>query len=53
MYNNNLVAPQFSFEKADITYIHIQKACRELSYKINWITQAIGVILAFTVKKMF
>jgi hypothetical protein len=44
--------PQFSFEKADITYIQIQKACREFSYKINRITQAIGVVLALTGKKM-
>jgi hypothetical protein len=27
-----------AFEKADITYIHSQKVCRELSYKINLIT---------------
>ncbi len=29
------------------------KACREFRYKINQITAAIGVILAFTGKKMF
>jgi hypothetical protein len=45
--------PQISFEKADITYIHIRKACREFSYKINRTTEAIGGILAFTGKKMF
>jgi hypothetical protein len=28
-------------------------ACREFSYKINQITAAIGVILAFTRKKKF
>jgi hypothetical protein len=27
--------PQFPFEKADITYIYIWKACREFRYKIN------------------
>ncbi len=31
----------------------IRKACREFSNKINWITADIGVILAFTEKKMF
>ncbi len=31
----------------------IEKACREFSNKINRITAAIGVILAFTGKKMF
>jgi hypothetical protein len=29
------------------------KACREFSYKINRTTSAIGVILAFTGKRMF
>ena len=29
------------------------KACREFSYKINRTTAAIGVILAFTGRKMF
>jgi hypothetical protein len=59
MYNNNLAAPQRKFdtsnilEKADITYIHIRKACREYRYKNNRITQAICVILAFTGKKRF
>jgi hypothetical protein len=45
--------PQFSFEKADIAYIHFRKACREFRYKINRTTQAIGVLLAFTGKIMF
>ncbi len=31
----------------------VWKACREFSYKINRITVDIGVILAFTGKKMF
>ncbi len=31
----------------------VWKACREFSRKINRITAAIGVILAFTGKKMF
>jgi hypothetical protein len=31
----------------------VWKACREFRYKINRITAAIGVILAFTGKKMF
>ncbi len=31
----------------------VQKACRESSYKIKRITLAIGLILAFTRKKMF
>ena len=31
----------------------VEKACREFRYKINRITAAIGVILAFTGKKMF
>jgi hypothetical protein len=41
MCNNNCrhlkesLRPQFSFEEADIANIHIQKACREFSYKIN------------------
>ncbi len=30
-----------------------QKACREARYKINRTTEAVGVILAFTGKKMF
>jgi hypothetical protein len=30
-----------------------RKACRELRHKINRITQAVGVILAFTGMKMF
>jgi hypothetical protein len=30
----------------------VWKACREFGYKINRITAAIGVILAFTGKKM-
>jgi hypothetical protein len=29
------------------------KACRQFRYKINRMTAAIGVILAFTGKKMF
>jgi hypothetical protein len=46
--------PQFSFEKADIAYIHFRKACREFRCKINLTTAAaIGVLLAFTGKKMF
>ncbi len=31
----------------------VWKACREFNYKINLTTAAIGVILAFTGKKMF
>jgi hypothetical protein len=31
----------------------VWKACREFRYKINRITADIGVILAFTGKKMF
>ncbi len=31
----------------------IRKACRGFSYKINRITAAVGVILAFTGKKVF
>ncbi len=31
----------------------VWKACRELSYKINRTTAVIGVILAFTGKRMF
>jgi hypothetical protein len=36
-----------------IDTVWVQKACREFSYKINRITAVIGVILAFTGKKMF
>jgi hypothetical protein len=51
MRNNNLAAPQRKFETQ--FSLHIRKACREFSYKIDRIASAIGVILALSVKNMF
>jgi hypothetical protein len=48
MCNNNLAAPNFPLKKPTWW-----KACREFRYKNNRTTKAIGVILAFTGKKMF
>ncbi len=52
--DGQIFAP-IGLHKKDSDWLLIKRHCigMEASYKINWITSAIGAILAFTGKKMF